>query len=97
MLYHKHNGTMINSAQPEPIAFWGKKCTLHDYGDEKEVFDFYIGLPSHASKPFTTAYMKVVDVPQYEHFADDEYPEFLSYFLYGDEKDQGRFLVPYSH
>ena len=69
MLYHKHNGTMINSAQPEPIAFWGKKCTLHDYGDEKEVFDFYIGLPSHASKPFTTAYMKVVDVPQYEHFA----------------------------
>ena len=32
-----------------------------------------------------TAYMYVVDVPQYEHFDDDEYPEFLSYFLYGDK------------
>ena len=68
-----------------------------EYGDEKEVLDFYIGLPSHASKPFMTAYMKVVDVPQYEHFDDNEYPRFLSYFLYGDEKDQGRFLVSYSN
>ena len=97
MLYHKHNGTMINSAQPEPITFWGKKCTLRDYGDEKEVLNFYIGLPSHASKPFMTAYMKVVDVPQDEHFDDNEYPRFLSYFLCGDEKDQGRFLVSYSN
>ena len=31
MLYQKHNCTMINSAQPEPIAFRGKKCTLHDF------------------------------------------------------------------
>ena len=61
------------------------------------MLDFYIGLPSHASKPFMTAYMKVVDVPQYEHFDDNEYPRFLSYFLYGDEKDQGRFLVSYSN
>ena len=49
------------------------------------MFDFYIGLPSHESKLFMTAYMYVVDVPQYEHFDDDEYPEFLSYFLYGDK------------
>ena len=41
-----------------------------------------------------TANMKVVDVPQYEHFDDDEYPEFLSYFLYGDKKDAFLFHIP---
>lgn len=65
-----------------------------EYGDEEEVFDLYIGLPSHGSKPFMTANMKVVDVPQYEHFDDDEYPEFLSYFLYGDKKDAFLFHIP---
>ena len=97
----KQDSLMTTSAQQDPIVFRSKKSTLHDvffgeseYGDEKEVFDLYIGLPSHGSKPFMTANMKVVDVPQYEHFDDDEYPEFLSYFLYGDKKDAFLFHIP---
>lgn len=97
----KQDSLMTTSAQPDSIVFRSKKSTLHDvffgeseYGDKEEVFDLYIGLPSHGSKPFMTANMKVVDVPQYEHFDDDEYPEFLSYFLYGDKKDAFLFHIP---
>ncbi|KAJ7356263.1 hypothetical protein OS493_026020 [Desmophyllum pertusum] len=41
-----------------------------------------------------TANMKVLDVPQYEHFDDDEYPESSSYFMYGDKKDAFLFHIP---
>lgn len=38
--------------------------------------------------------MKVLDVPQYEHFDDEEYPESSSYFMYGDKKDAFLFHIP---
>ena len=41
-----------------------------------------------------TADMKVQDVPQYEHFDDEEYPESSSYFMYGDKKDAFLFHIP---
>jgi len=41
-----------------------------------------------------TANMKVQDVPQYEHFDDEEYPESSSYFMYGDRKDAFLFHIP---
>ena len=97
----KQDALMTTSTEPEPIVFRSKNSTLHDvffgeseYGDQEEVFDLYIGLPSHGSKPFMTANMKVVDVPQYEHFDDDEYPEFSSYFMYGDKKHAFLFHIP---
>lgn len=97
----KQDSLMATSTEPNPIVFRSKNSTLYDvffgeseYGDEAEVFDLYIGLPSRGSKPFMTANLKVVDVPQYEHFDDDEYPEFLSYFMYGDKKDAFLFHIP---
>lgn len=97
----KQDSLMATSTEPNPIVFRSKKSTLYDvffgeseYGDEAEVFDLFIGLPSRGSKPFMTANLKVVDVPQYEHFDDDEYPEFLSYFMYGDKKDAFLFHIP---
>lgn len=41
-----------------------------------------------------TTNMKVLDVPQYEHFDDNEYPEFSSFFMYGDKKDAFLFHIP---
>ena len=51
-------------------------------------------MPSHGNKPFMTANMKVLDVPQYEHFDDEDYPESSSYFMYGDKKDAFLFHIP---
>ena len=51
-------------------------------------------MPSHGKKPFMTANMKVLDVPQYEHFDDEDYPESSSYFMYGDKKDAFLFHIP---
>lgn len=93
---------MRTSTEPQPIVFRSKaSTTLHDvffgeseYGDPEQLFDCYVGMPSHGSKPFMTANMKVLDVPQYEHFDDNEYPEFSSFFMYGDKKDAFLFHVP---
>ena len=41
-----------------------------------------------------TANMRVQDVPQYDHFDDEEYPESSSYFMYGDKKDAFLFHIP---
>ena len=41
-----------------------------------------------------TVNMKVFDVPQYNHFDDDEYPECSSYFMYGNKKDAFLFHIP---
>ena len=42
----------------------------------------------------TTADMRVLDVPQFERFDGDEYPEFSSYFLYGNKKSAFLFHIP---
>lgn len=98
----KQDALMRTSTEPQPIVFRNQaSSTLHDvffgqseYGDEQQLFDCYVGLPSRGSKPFMTANMKVLDVPQYEHFDDDEYPESSSYFMYGDKKDAFLFHIP---
>ena len=98
----KQNALMRTSTEPQPIVFRSKANTsLHDvffgeseYGDQQELFDCYVGMPSHGSKPFMTANMKVFDVPQYDHFDDDEYPESSSYFMYGDKKNAFLFHIP---
>ncbi|KAL9973863.1 hypothetical protein ACROYT_G020369 [Oculina patagonica] len=98
----KQDALTRTSTDPQPIVFRSKaKTTLHDvffgeseYGDQQELFDCYVGMPSHGSKPFMSANMKVFDVPQYEHFDDDEYPESSSYFMYGDKKDAFLFHIP---
>ena len=69
-----------------------KKKGLHDLlynvtGTLEEEFNFYEGLPTESSEPFMKRRkMKIVDVPRYDHFdkADDQYPEFATYILYGD-------------
>lgn len=93
---------MRTSIEPQPIVFRSKaNATLHDvffgeseYGDQEELFECFVGMPSHGNKPFMTANMKVLDVPQYEHFDDEEYPESSSYFMYGDKKDAFLFHIP---
>ena len=97
----KQDALMRTSTEPQPIVFRSKATTLHDvffgeseYGDQQEIFDCYVGMPSHGNKPFMTANMKVLDVPQYEHFDDDEYPESGSYFMYGNKKNAFLFHIP---
>jgi len=93
---------MRTSTEPEPIVFRSKaNTTLHDvffgeseYGDEEGLFECYVGMPSHGNKPFMTANMRVLDVPQYDHFDDEEYPESSSYFMYGDKKNAFLFHIP---
>ena len=93
---------MRTSTEPQPIVFRSKaNTTLHDvffgeseYGDAEEVFDCYVGMPSRGNKPFLTANMRVLDVPQLEHFDDEEYPESSSYLMYGDKKDAFLFHIP---
>ena len=91
-----------SSTEPQPIVFRSKKQRLHDvffekseYAGEKEKFDCFVGLPSDDDKsPFMTAKMKIMDVPRYEHFDDDDYPESCSYFMYGDKKSAFLFHIP---
>ena len=98
----QQNALMRTSPEPEPIVFRSKgKTTLHDvffgeseYGDESQKFDCFVGMPSDGSKPFMTANMKVLDVPHYEHFDDEEYPEHSSYFMYGDKGNAFLFHIP---
>ena len=98
----KQNALMRASPEPEPIVFRSKAiATLHDvlfgeseYGDESEQFDCFVGMPSEGSEPFMTAKMKVSDVPHYEHFDDEEYPDSSSYFMYGDKKAAFLFHIP---
>lgn len=98
----KQDALMRTSTEPQPIVFRSKtNTTLHDvffgeseYGDPEELFDCYVGMPSHGNKPFLTANMKVQDVPQYEHFDDEEYPESSSYLMYGDKNDAFLFHIP---
>lgn len=86
----KQDALFKKSTEPKPIVFRSKaNTTLHDvlfgeseYGDDSEKFDCYVGLPTDQSKPFMSANMKVFDVPQFEHFDDEEYPEFGSFFMY---------------
>ena len=82
-----------SSTTSKPIVLRSsQKKILHnvlynDTGSLEEEFDFYEGLPTDSSKPFMPKRkMKVVDVPRYDHFdkADDQYPEFATYILYGD-------------
>ena len=59
----------------------------NDTGTLDEEFNFYEGLPTESSEPFMKRRkMKIVDVPRYDHFdkADDQYPEFATYILYGE-------------
>lgn len=98
----KQNALFKKSTEPQPILFRSKaNTTLHDvlfgeseYGDDSEKFDCYVGLPTDQSKPFMSANMKVLDVPQFEHFDDEEYPEFGSFFMYGNEKSAFLFHIP---
>lgn len=90
------------STEPPPIVFRSKvRNTLHDvffgeseYGNESVEFDCYVGFPSDGSKPFMTANMKVMDVPRYEHFDEEDYPECSSYFMYGNKKTAFLFHIP---
>ena len=83
-----------SGTEPQPIVFRSKKQRLHDvyfeeseYAGEKEKFGCFVGLPSDGDKnPFMNPKMKIMDVPRYEHFDNDEYPESSSYFMYGDKK-----------
>lgn len=85
----KQDALLKTSIDPQPIVFRSKaNTTLHDvlfgdskYGDDSEKFDCFVGLATDQSKPFMSADMKVLDVPQFEHFDDEEYPEFSSFFM----------------
>lgn len=97
----KQNALNRGGSEPQPIVFRSKVTTLHDvffgeseYGDTSEKFDCFVGMPSVGSKPFMTADMRVLDVPQFERFDDEEYPEFSSYFLYGNKKSAFLFHIP---
>ena len=91
-----------SGTEPQPIVFRSKKQRLHDvyfeeseYAGEKEKFDCFVGLPSDGDKnPFMSPKMKIMDVPRYEHFDNDEYPESSSYFMYGDKKSAFLFHIP---
>lgn len=94
---------MQESTHPQPIIFRSKgKQKLHDvffeesdYAGEKEKFDCFVGMPSDDDKnSFMSPKMKVVDVPRYEHFDNDDYPESSSYFMYGDKKNVFLFHIP---
>lgn len=66
-----------------------------DYAGEKEKFDCFVGLPSDDDKnPFMSPKMKIMDVPRYEHFDNDDYPEDSSYFMYGDKTTAFLFHIP---
>lgn len=90
------------STDPQPIVFRSKEQRLHDvffkdtgYSGELEEFDCFVGLPSDDnSNPFMSANMKIVDVPRYEHFDNNEYHEHSSYFMYGDKESVFLFHVP---
>ena len=91
-----------SGTEPQPIVFRSKKQRIHDvffekseYAGEKEKFDCFVGLPSDNDKnPFMSPKMKIIDVPRYEHFDNDEYPESGSYFMYGDKKITFLFHIP---
>ena len=91
-----------SGTEPQPIVFRSKKQRLHDvyfeeseYAGEKESFDCFVGLASDGDKnPFMNPKMKIMDVPRYEHFDNDEYPESSSYFMYGDRKSAFLFHIP---
>ena len=85
---------------PPPLVFRNQeKVKLHsllmlnfksgekESNKHKATFDIYVGLPSEEHKPFMSANMKVIDVPRFDHFdvTDTEYPEFSTYFMYGDK------------
>lgn len=88
--------------EDQPIVFRSKEQRLHDvffkdtgYSGELEEFDCFVGLPSDDdNKPFMSANMKIMDVPRYEHFDNLEYPERISYFMYGDKDNAFLFHVP---
>ncbi|XP_068716270.1 uncharacterized protein [Montipora foliosa] len=92
------------SKQPPPIVFRSKKKRLHDvffeesdYAGERETFHCFVGLPASDDDnhhPFLKAKMRIIDVPRYEHFDEDEYPEYSSYFMYGDQTNTFLFHIP---
>lgn len=91
-----------SGAQSPPIVFRSKKQALHDvffeeseYAGEKEKFDCFVGMPSDDDKnPFMSPKMKIMDVPRYQHFDDQDYPESSAYFMYGDKKGVFLFHIP---
>ena len=92
------------SKQPPPIVFRSKKKRLHDvffeesdYAGERETFHCFVGLPASDDDnhhPFLKAKMRIMDVPRYEHLDEDEYPEYSSYFMYGDQTNTFLFHIP---
>lgn len=91
-----------SSTHPRPIVFRSKKQRHHDvffkeseYAGEHEMFQCFVGLPAdYERNHFMSAEMKIVDIPRYEHFDDQEYPENSSYFMYGDKENVFLFHVP---
>jgi len=91
-----------SGTEPQPIVFRSKEDKLHDvffkesdYPGQVVTFDCFVGLPSNNDKnPFMSPKMKIMDVPRYEHFDDDEYPESSIYFMYGDKESAFLFHIP---
>ena len=94
------------SQQPPPIVFRSKKKRLHDvffeesdYAGERETFHCFVSLPASDDDnhhPFLKANMRIIDVPRYEHLDEKEYeyPEYSSYFMYGDQTNTFLFHIP---
>ena len=54
-----------------------------------------VGFPSDdRNEPFMKPKMKIVDVPRYEHYDNDDYPLCSAYFMYGDKKETFLFHIP---
>ena len=95
-----------SSKQPSPTIVFKSdtKTRLHDvffekseYAGAEKTFKFFAGLSANDDDnvhPFLTAKMKIIDVPRYDHFDEDEYPECISYFMYGDAKKAFLFHGP---
>ena len=62
--------------------------SVEERNKRKDVFDIYVGLPSEGGSLFMKEVtMKVVDVPRFDHYDPlaTAYPEFSTYFMYGDK------------
>ena len=100
--YRETQKLLESSNQNQPIVFRSTKQRLHDvffekseYAGEKEKFHCFVGFPSDDDDhPFMEPKMKIVDVPRYEHYDNDDYPQYSAYFMYGDTKETFLFHIP---